>query len=152
MKIQGSKNRGSHPDGLPLARSGLYISCAYLLLMSCISVARSRYIPVIGAQKIRRERMAECEKLAVALIELHKPETADLPERGLMVAYFEQWLNGLVYELFFPAELHARNLHLFDETAKLLPAHGPLPASSLHAAAHPLRIALDTVRIIEGKA
>ncbi|MDZ4789389.1 MAG: hypothetical protein SH807_10655 [Blastochloris sp.] len=29
MKKVGSKNRGSHPDGLPLARSGLYISCAY---------------------------------------------------------------------------------------------------------------------------
>jgi len=29
MKKVGSKNRGYHPDGLPLARSGLYISCAY---------------------------------------------------------------------------------------------------------------------------
>ncbi|TRZ44184.1 hypothetical protein D4S03_12015, partial [bacterium] len=32
---------------------------------------------------------------------------------------FEQWLNGLVYELFFPGELHARKLKLFNETAKL---------------------------------
>jgi hypothetical protein len=29
MKLKGPRNRGSHPDGLPLARSGLYISCAY---------------------------------------------------------------------------------------------------------------------------
>lgn len=59
-----------------------------------------------------------CEQLTGALIDLHKPEPTGLPERGLMVAYLEQWLNGLVYELFFPAELHARHLHLFDESAK----------------------------------
>lgn len=59
-----------------------------------------------------------CEQLTGALIDLHKPEATGLPERGLMVAYLEQWLNGLVYELFFPAELHARHLHLFDESAK----------------------------------
>ncbi len=35
--------------------------------------------------------------------------------------FLEQWLNGLVYELFFPGELHARKLKLFDETAKLNP-------------------------------
>lgn len=29
MKLKGPRNRGSHPDGLPLAKSGLYISCAY---------------------------------------------------------------------------------------------------------------------------
>jgi hypothetical protein len=38
-----------------------------------------------------------------------------------MAAYFEQWLNGLVYELFFPDELHTRKLKPFDETAKLDP-------------------------------
>ncbi len=67
------------------------------------------------------EQKALCEALSGALIELHKPESATLPERGLIVSWFEQWLNGLVYELFFPGELHARGLHLFAETAKLLP-------------------------------
>lgn len=38
-----------------------------------------------------------------------------------MCAYFEQWLNGLVYELFFPDELHGRKLTLFAETAYLNP-------------------------------
>lgn len=33
MKPKGPRNRGSHPDGLPLTSSGLYISCAYLLVM-----------------------------------------------------------------------------------------------------------------------
>jgi hypothetical protein len=39
----------------------------------------------------------------------------------LLAAYFERWLNGLVYELFFPGELHARKLTLFDATATLAP-------------------------------
>jgi hypothetical protein len=38
-----------------------------------------------------------------------------------MRAYFEQWLNGLVCELFFPDELHSRQLMLFAETARLNP-------------------------------
>jgi len=41
MKKTGPKNRGSHPDGLPLARSGLYISCAYLPVNSLKSATRS---------------------------------------------------------------------------------------------------------------
>jgi hypothetical protein len=45
-----------------------------------------------------------------------------------MIEYFEQWLNGLVYELFFRDDLHARKLKLFDETAKLNPPElGKLP-------------------------
>ena len=38
---------------------------------------------------------------------------------GLLVGYFEHWLNGLVYELFFPGELAARKLALFAATARL---------------------------------
>jgi hypothetical protein len=64
-----------------------------------------------------------CERLAEALVWLHSPagkKGKDVPS-GLMIAYLEQWVNGLVYELFFPGELHARKLKLFDETAKLNP-------------------------------
>ena len=88
----------------------------------------------------------------------------------LMLAYWERMLNGLVYELYFPEELAAAGLRLFDlvEHAKLpdvsaLPEADRLPHlrqkfEELHDGAHPLRIALqklsnlDTVRIIEGKA
>ena len=88
----------------------------------------------------------------------------------LMLAYFEQILNGLVYELYFPKEVHGAGLRLFDlvETANL-PALDTLPKAqrlprlrrlfeTLHDGTHPLKIALqklqtlDTVRIIEGKA
>lgn len=39
-----------------------------------------------------------------------------------MVAYWERVLNGVVYELCLPEELHAASLRLFDfvATAKLL--------------------------------
>lgn len=77
------------------------------------------------------DRQRSCERLAEALIWLHGPgatnRTDDMP-LALMTAYFEQWLNGLVYELFFPDELHARNLRLFEETARLGPPDlGKLP-------------------------
>ncbi len=68
------------------------------------------------------DQQCQCEWLAEALTWLHRTELAnkrgDAPV-GLMTAYFERWLNGLVYELFFPGELHARKLNLFDQTAKL---------------------------------
>jgi adenine-specific DNA-methyltransferase len=88
----------------------------------------------------------------------------------LMLAYWERMLNGLVYELFFPDEVHGAGLHLFDLVAQAqLPAPNTIPETqrlprlrtlfeALHDGAHPLRIALDklqtldSVRIIEGKA
>lgn len=81
----------------------------------------------------------------------------------------EQLLNGLVYELYFPDDLHARGLHLFDAATEAgLGAladleGGPLTraaeafARQQLAPAQPLRVmlsdlqTLDVVRIIEGK-
>ncbi|MDX8510495.1 Eco57I restriction-modification methylase domain-containing protein [Mesorhizobium captivum] len=83
----------------------------------------------------------------------------------------EQLLNGLVYELYFPDDLHARGLTLFNaaEEAGLATACAGLEGEALATAAEgfvrahlapgqPLRImlsdlqTLDVVRIIEGKA
>ena len=87
-----------------------------------------------------------------------------------MLAYLERIANGLVYELYFPEEVHGAGLKLFDlvESAKIpdvekLPetkrlAHLRTLFETLHDGIHPLRKALDklqtleTVRIIEGKA
>lgn len=89
-----------------------------------------------------------------------------------IAAYLEQWVNALVYELYFPDEVHAAGLQLFDLTADLnLPDLDSLPAEAstrlerfrkLHkewsAPGHRLRIALDKlrtldlVRTIEGQA
>ncbi len=87
----------------------------------------------------------------------------------LMTAYWEQILNGLVYELYFPKELHAAGLRVFDLVANAdLPDMPNLPEKNrlstlrkkfeeLYDIEHPLRAALfslgnlETVRIIEGK-
>jgi len=77
-----------------------------------------------GEERERDANVALVERLAEALIWLHGPGAAKKAGNaplGLMKSYFEQWLNGLVYELFFPGELHARKLKLFDETARLNP-------------------------------
>ena len=86
-----------------------------------------------------------------------------------MVAYWERVLNGLVYELYFPEELHAAGLHLFDIVAqvkfpsieKIVDAKKLIVLrelfQDLYDPSHPVRIALDklqtldVVRIIEGK-
>jgi hypothetical protein len=96
--------------------------------------------------------------------------TREHPRDPLIAAYFEQWVNALVYELYFPAELHAAGLHFFDLTAQhTLPPLSEweekterLPKireryEKLSAGGHALRVALeklqtlDLVRIIEGK-
>lgn len=67
------------------------------------------------------EQQCQCEQLAEALIWLHgrMARSSETLNVQLMIAYFEQWVNGLVYELFFPGDLHSRKLNLFDQTAKL---------------------------------
>ncbi len=93
----------------------------------------------------------------------------DLEGLSLLIGYFEQYVNALVYELFFPDELHRAGLYFFRiaEAAKLRPLSEmkgreliELRAKfeELYASNHPLRqglFALDSieeVRIIEGKA
>jgi type I restriction-modification system DNA methylase subunit len=101
----------------------------------------------------------------------HPPEAALSNNGGALIAdYFEQWVNALVYELFFPEPLHAASLKFFRlaEEAKLHSLSemkegkqlGELRAKfeELYASSHPLRqslFALDSieeVRVIEGKA
>lgn len=72
----------------------------------------------------RSDQQRYCECLAEALILLNESGTAlqnDDTPLAMMKAYFEQWLNGLVYELFFPDELYSRKLQLFEETEQLRP-------------------------------
>jgi hypothetical protein len=86
-----------------------------------------------------------------------------------MLSWWEQVLNGLVYELYFPDELHAKNIDLFKLiSASSLPELNTLPEfdrlprlraefERTYEASHPLRGALfelgslETVRIIEGR-
>jgi adenine-specific DNA-methyltransferase len=79
----------------------------------------------------------------------------------LMVGYFEQVINGLVYELFFPEELHAARLHPFKllEEAKLpkiedISGSCRLPAlrkafEQIYDVNHPIRGCLFSLRSLE---
>jgi hypothetical protein len=87
-----------------------------------------------------------------------------------MSGYFEQLLNGLAYELFFPDELHAQKLFLFHDVEEAqFPVLSEIPEARrlavlretferIYDLQHPLRAALhdlqtvEEVRIIEGKA
>jgi hypothetical protein len=93
------------------------------------------------------------------------------PRAPLVAAYFEQWINALIYELFFAEELHAADIRLFDLFPECnlssLDSVPNLAAKRLDFAleelarlsrpGHPLRISLervqtlDLVRTIEGK-
>lgn len=80
------------------------------------------------------------------------------------LGYLEQLLNGLVYELFFPEELHKNNFYLFRhlEQAQLPKSQNiseiEAVVQTLYDRNHPVRgtlfslQSLEIVRIIEGKA
>ncbi|MDP2138187.1 MAG: Eco57I restriction-modification methylase domain-containing protein, partial [Candidatus Didemnitutus sp.] len=139
-------------------------------------------LPIAAATESEKDAVA---RLVDYLIFLNRhladhTETASTRD-PLMQAYWEQILNGLVYELYFPGELHAAGLRLFDLVAKAalpgLPSEAPserrrditqLPEKDrlktlrmkfeeVYDIEHPLRAALfslgnlETVRIIEGK-
>jgi hypothetical protein len=128
--------------------------------------------PIPNADTTQR---ATIEQLVEYLLWLNSSGVAsgELPDGAgatLLAGYFEQCVNALVYELFFPDPLHAAGLHFFQliEAAELEPldemekdtelAKLDAKFKELYAPAHALRqslFALDTideVRIIEGKA
>jgi adenine-specific DNA-methyltransferase len=122
-------------------------------------------IPIPKAAEIYRNVIAQ---LVDYLLWLNRPDLAVHPSQ--MPGYFEQLLNGLVDELFFPDELHAQKLFFFRyvEEAKL-PVLVELPEARrlavlretferIYDLNHPIRGclfslgSLETVRIIEGEA
>ena len=80
---------------------------------------------------------------------------------ALMLSYWEQLLNGVVYELYFPEELHARGLRLFDLVQQAsLPVVGAIPEPQrlsrlrkeferVYDLQHPLRSALHDIQTVE---
>jgi hypothetical protein len=68
-------------------------------------------------------------RLVEALHLFNLPESkakVELP-RSLMQAYFEEWINGLVYELYFMEELHGRGLRFFDISREVFKKLGKEP-------------------------
>lgn len=98
---------------------------------------------------------------------LSETPEAQSPRDALMLAYWERVLNGLVYELYFPEEIHGADVRLFSLSEHLNFSALPTPDNirqlrrffeALYDGTHPIRIALDKlqtldlVRVIEGKA
>lgn len=121
-----------------------------------------------SSQQTILEHMVDC--LLQITVRLEGASSDQTTRDPLMLTYFEQILNGLVYELYFPEELHEADLRIFDlvgqvalqdiesiPEAKRLTTLRPL-FEALYDGTHPLKIALqklqtlDTVRIIEGNA
>jgi hypothetical protein len=121
----------------------------------------------------------DAHNLVAGLVEwlswLHAQSSEAESERAnandpIMVEYFEQWVNALVYELYFLPELHAADLHFFDLIAsENLPSLDTIAQverlprlrklfQSTYAPNHKLRQGLyrlgtlDLVRTIEGRA
>jgi adenine-specific DNA-methyltransferase len=74
---------------------------------------------------------------------------------------YERLLNGLVYELFFPEDLHAKNIRLFDACATAGVKGGmdaQAKAAEIFHPRHPIYgqlfelQTLEVVRLIEGEA
>ena len=136
--------------------------------------AFSDYMRLIPIPKISEANQDIIEKLVNYLLWLNRyfqAHTAKKTARDtLMLGYWEQVLNGLVYELYFPEELYARGLRLCDLVQQAgLPTLDAMPEAQrlsrlrkeferVYDLQHPIRAALhdlqtvEEVRIIEGKA
>lgn len=110
----------------------------------------SQYVSQIPVPNTTEDQKRIFDKLVDILLCLHMPDADNLVSSKLFVAYFEQWLNGLVYELFFPAELHANKIYLFDYTDEVLKSYTPTDVAKIFSIAydikHPIRENLFSLR------
>ncbi len=127
-------------------------------------------IPIPDADEIQTEGIAAIVDILLYISPVFSSVQSHATRDQLMLPFLKHILIGLVYELYFPEELHGAGLRLFDIVAKAkLPDINTIAESNrlttlrdkfadLYDPSHPLRIALDklqtldTVRIIEGKA
>lgn len=120
--------------------------------------------PIPWPEKPQRDLVADCVK---AIGEIHQRTGGEVA--GTAASRFEQLVNGLVFELFFPDDLHHANIRLFDacekaDIAKLATLKGKALtdaandlATRIFATNHPIYAmlfdlqGLDVVRIVEGR-
>ena len=106
------------------------------------------YVSALPIPQITAEQRCVVEPLADAVIaNIIRPE-------------YERLLNSLVYELFFPEDLHAKNIRLFDACAAAgiqQGMDGQAVAARIFRNDHPIYgmlfdlPSLDVVRVIEGR-
>lgn len=121
--------------------------------------------PIPWPDKPKRDLIAGCVKAVGEIYQRTKGEVA-----GSFAPRFEQLINGLVFELFFPDDLHRANIRLFDACEKagigklstlkdkLLVEAAQELADSIFASNHSINgmlfdlQGLEVVRIVEGNA
>ena len=134
-----------------------------------------RFIEKLPLPEANLVQQASLERMVGLITFAKATSSSEMPSSSsndniLMAPYFEQLLNALIYELFFPEEIHRESLHFFDLIqAEALPELEKLTQSerlscvqrifqTTYASKHKLRQALyrlsslDLVRIVEGKA
>jgi type I restriction-modification system DNA methylase subunit len=130
----------------------------------------ARYIRDLPIPDTSDPQRHAIETIVKYVLRLRSDANGALGDRGLLAAaYFEQWINALIYELFFPQVLNAAGLYFFRlslaaELKSLAQIKTGTEATyllakfdELYSSSHPLRqslFALDSieqVRIIEGK-
>lgn len=121
-------------------------------------------MPIPWPEKKQRDLVADCVK---AISEIYQRTGGEVA--GTAASRFEQLINGLVFELFFPDDLHRASIRLFDACekagiAKLASLKGKALteaandlATRIFANDHPIYAmlfdlqGLDVVRIVEGR-
>lgn len=120
----------------------------------------------------KQDHRAAIESVVGLLLFLHEQPTvrtsiANAPRDPLIAQYFEQWLDAMVYQLFFPEDLRSAQLDFFDLFSESnLRSDSFSPENrldklrnefeELYSPSHPLRGALfalqslEVVRAIEG--
>ncbi len=128
-------------------------------------------IPIPPATQVQKDQLAVLVSYAIHLAKTFPPSAADSNDARdeLMKSYFQQLMDAMVYELFFPEELHPAGKYFFKPLAEEnLPALDAIKGDKtaklrtifeqLFDKDHVIRKncffldTLETVRIIEGKA
>jgi hypothetical protein len=136
--------------------------------------ANRQFLELLPIADSSKDQDKSVEHLVNILIALHghftiQPDIKNTRDH-LMLSYWERALNGLIYELYFPEDVHEAGLRLFDlvdqgglPDVNAIPERERLPQlrrlfETFYDGSHPWRIALDklqtldAVRVIEGKA
>ena len=170
------------PPSIPLALAAANSQIALWLARQTFATKQGgfydfepRYSSQVRIPPATKQQEESISRIVDSLVWFNRSESefgseGNRTRASLVSSYFEQLLNGLVYELFFPEELHEQKLFLFRyvEEAKL-PVLAEIPEAKrlsvlretferIYDLNHPIRgclfslRALEIVRIIESEA
>jgi hypothetical protein len=143
---------------------GVFVRCVCEILS--IGETSAQSLPALPKKSFIPQRLSFRERILHEQPTVRKSITA-APRDPLIAQYFEQWLDAMVYQLFFPEELRSAQLDFFGLFSKTNLKTDSFPPENrldrlrsqfeeLYSPSHPLRGALfalqslEVVRTIEG--